>query len=95
MKFNFWKAEAPVVENEEELNEKELRILLKEYGGYSFGNTDAVDNEKRNQLLKNIFSKIIGLSEEKIEKICADAHLVDSEKEDLLYLIREQRMKRT
>jgi hypothetical protein len=94
MKFNFFKsAEIPVVEDEKQRNERELLGFLKEYGNYSVGNIDALDNEKRNDLLEKIISRTTNLSDEEMIKVCDAAHLIDSERRDLLYTIAEQKMK--
>ena len=94
MKFNFFKsAEVPIAESEEQRNKRELVGFLKDYGNYSVGDTNALDNEKRDGLLENIISRTANLSEEEINEACDAAHLIDSEREALLYTIAEQKMK--
>jgi hypothetical protein len=93
MKLNFWKTEAPVVENESQKKFTELASLLEEYGRYSVGVTNAVDNESRNRLFKDLVAKSEGFSEEEIKKACGDAHMIISETNDFISMLREQKIR--
>ena len=70
---------------------------MKNYGSYGTGGgsygTDRLDNVGRDTLFEEIVSRTANISKEDFKKDCMAANMIETEIEDLNYLIGESRMK--